>query len=89
MGFTGTWEEFGSSVFRVQKMDRQREEGVVPEVAQFALIIAKCQTAEVAAGYDESVEPSFGRFGRFGLHMEAVKAKGLPKNRYFLPFFKD
>ena len=49
-------------------MDRQAQERVVPEVTQFALVIAKGQTTESDPGDDEGVESLFGGFSRFGFH---------------------
>src|SRR5262249_49479534 len=85
--FAGPWKKWSNSEFGVQKMDRQPNERIVPEIAQIALIIAKGQTAETGAGDDEGTEYSFGGFGRFGFHNWGCKARGLPITTPFLALY--
>jgi hypothetical protein len=68
-------------------MDWQAEERVIPEITQFALVIAKGQTSEPGSGDDEGVQPLFGGFGRFGLHFLAgLEQRVCQKPEYLWPF---
>jgi hypothetical protein len=58
------------SIFRVQNVNRQRQDRLIPKIPEFALGVPEGQAPKSGAAHDDWTEAkfSFGRFGYIGLH---------------------